>query len=166
MEWMLMPLRRYAEFSGRSRRKEYWMYTLGVVILFIVLSILMVITGGSAIMAAASNPAASGGALAAMGVFGIIILVVSLALIIPSLAVGVRRLHDIDRTGWWLALPIGIAVLTGLVGSSSATLAMILNLLYLASAILLLVFYCIEGTKGPNRFGEDPKGGTSAEVFA
>lgn len=164
MEWMLMPLRRYAEFSGRSRRKEFWMYTLGVFIVFFILFVLMLITGGSAIMSAASNPAASGGALAAMGVFGIVIGLLWLAILIPSLAVAVRRLHDTDRTGWWVALPIGIAVLTGIVGSGS-TLGTILNLLYLASAILLLVFYCIDGTKGPNRFGEDPKGGASAEVF-
>jgi uncharacterized membrane protein YhaH (DUF805 family) len=166
MEWMLMPLKRYAEFSGRSRRKEYWMFTLGVILLYIVMLILMIVLGGGAMMAAATNPAASGGAVAGMGVFGIIFALVMLALIIPSLAGGVRRLHDTDRSGWWLGGLFGLAILYSVAGQVSSALALILGLAYLAMAITLVVFYCLEGTKGPNRYGEDPKGGTSAEVFA
>ena len=64
---------------------------------------------------------------------GFVGLVVSLALLLPSIAVAIRRLHDLDRTGWWFLL-----VFTGI------------------GAIVLLVWDCMKGTTGPNRFGTDP----------
>jgi uncharacterized membrane protein YhaH (DUF805 family) len=100
----------YANFSGRAARSEFWYWFLFVLILSII---------GNVIDAIISLPA--------VGV------IISLGLLIPNIAVGVRRLHDIDRTGWWYLL-----VFTGI------------------GAILLIVWACFKGTTGSNRFGPDP----------
>ena len=126
MEWMLLPLKRYAQFSGRSRRKEYWMFTLFTILVSIAASLIDVILG----FGFQNN-----------GPVGII---ASLALLVPGIAVAMRRLHDTDRSGWWL----------------------LLFLLPIIGWIVLLVFYCTDGTPGTNRFGPDPKGENLAEVFA
>ena len=107
MEWMLMPLRRYAQFSGRSRRKEYWMYTLFIVILSIVASI---IDGGLGLTGESG--------------YGPITGILSLATLIPSIAVGIRRLHDTDRSGWWLLI-----ALVPLIGAMSFVFSTLVALL-------------------------------------
>lgn len=129
MEWMLMPLKRYAEFSGRSRRKEYWMFVLGVIIAVILLSIIEGIVGLSGMVG---------------GVYGPLTLILMLALIVPSIAVQIRRFHDQDKSGWFL----------------------LLALIPFIGGLIVLVFMLLEGTKGPNRFGPDPKDPGSAEVFS
>lgn len=151
MEWMLMPLRRYAEFSGRSRRKEYWMYVLFLIIVSIVVGIVEGVLGMTD--AVAGN--------------GPITTLLSVATLIPSIAVGVRRLHDTDRSGWWILLPAPgyVALIAGVV-SINPTLIMVGGGLAAIAGIVLLVFFVMEGTKGPNRFGEDPKGVNHSEVFA
>ena len=176
MHWMLMPLRRYADFSGRSRRKEYWMFVLFLVLIYAAFLILMMLLGGGAIMMMGSDPSAAAGAggiaMALMAIFGL----VALGLLIPSLAVGVRRLHDTNRSGWWLggylAAYILWLVVSGMAVSSGdpsggGTLAMIVSLVVLGLAVTLLVFMVLDGTKGPNKYGPDPKGGVDADkVFA
>ena len=129
MEWMLMPLKRYADFSGRSRRKEYWMFLLGVFIAAILLSIVEGIVGLTGMIG---------------GVYGPLTAIFFLAIIVPSIAVQVRRFHDQDKSGWLVLLAF-IPLLGGLI---------------------VLVFMCLEGTRGPNRFGPDPKDPAGAEVFA
>lgn len=183
MEWMILPFKRYFDFKGRSRRKEYWMYTLFVVIVSFVLAFLdsMLGLGGSATGDAdlSGTSAAASGAMSG----GLLANIFSLATFIPSLAVGVRRLHDTDRSGWWILLPLGPILIGAILMGASFMSAMsgggsagfsgialfggIMVLGGLACAILLLVWYCTSGTPGPNRFGEDPKGqGTNAdEVF-
>ena len=128
MEWMMMPLKRYADFSGRSRRKEYWMYILGVLIVAIVLSIVEGILGLSGMVG---------------GVYGPLTTIFLLGILIPSLAVQVRRFHDQDKSGWFV----------------------LLSFIPFVGAIIVLVFMCLEGTKGPNRFGPDPKDPASVEAF-
>ena len=169
MEYMFMPLKRYADFSGRSRRMEYWMFTLFVVILWFVLIGLFIGMVGSAILSAGGGSptglfAAGGTAMVLLLVMG----VVWLALLIPGLAVGVRRLHDTGRSGWWLGGLVILYVCNWFLrGTGSANaIAMILGLVSLVWAIVLIVFYCFEGTKGPNKYGPDPKGGVDAQVFA
>ena len=124
MDMMLAPLKKYADFQGRARRQEYWMWTLGVVIVTFVLE---------AIFFAAGGPR-GGNIITAL--IGLVLLVFCLAIFIPALAVAFRRLHDTDRSAWWLL--IGFVPLLG--------------------AIALIVFYCMDGTPGPNKFGPDPKG--------
>jgi uncharacterized membrane protein YhaH (DUF805 family) len=120
IEWMMMPLKRYADFSGRSRRKEYWFFVLGVFIAAIVLSIIERIAGLSGMVG---------------GVYGPLTTILLLGVIIPSIAVQVRRFHDQDKSGWFV----------------------LLSLIPFIGAIIVLVFMFLEGTKGPNRFGPDPK---------
>lgn len=128
MEWMTLPLKRYADFQGRSRRKEYWMFILLIVVVAVVLSIVEGILGLSGMVG---------------GVYGPITTLFLLAIIIPSLAVQVRRFHDQDKSGWFV----------------------LIGLIPLIGGLIVLVFMCLEGTPGPNRFGDDPKG-ASPDIFA
>ena len=134
MEWMLMPLKRYADFNGRSRRMEFWMFQLGQYIVYFVLALVFVLVG---------TVASSMNADAIVGLMIIPFFIIALGLFIPNLAVTVRRLHDQDRSGWWILIqlvPFG--------------------------GIVLLVFMFLEGTQGPNQYGPDPKGRGDAETFA
>ncbi len=119
MSWFIMALKKYATFSGRARRKEYWFFVLFYVLISIVATLIDAMTGSF-------DPAMG------MGMLG---LLVALALLIPSLAVAVRRLHDTDRSGWWL----------------------LLCLIPLIGGIWLLVLLCLDSTPGDNRFGPNPK---------
>ena len=176
MEYMLMPLKRYADFSGRSRRMEFWMWQLFNFIVYIGFMVLgMVLLGGGMMMVAGDPNAAAtagGGALILFALYAIY----GLAVIIPSIAVAVRRLHDTNRSGWWILLPIVpyIVMVAGIGGAaaspdaaaSGGAIVMLGMAALVVTALVLLVFYLLEGTKGPNRFGPDPKGGTNEEVFA
>lgn len=127
MEWMLMPLKRYFDFEGRSRRKEYWMFTLFYALLMIAA---LVVVG---IGAASSGES---GELNAVGMLGLSLLgLIVLICFIPSIAVQVRRFHDQDKSGWFV----------------------LLNLIPSIGGIIVLVFMCLEGTRGENRYGPDPK---------
>jgi len=119
MSWYLEVLKKYAVFGGRARRKEYWYFVLFNIIVSMVLTAIDGVTGSL-------SPQAGIGLLS--GIY-------SLAVLIPSIAVSVRRLHDIDRSGWWLFI-----VLVPLIG-----------------AIILLVFAVQDSKPGANRFGENPK---------
>jgi uncharacterized membrane protein YhaH (DUF805 family) len=117
LEAISSGFRNYVNFSGRAIRSEYWYWTLFVTIVVVVLGIID----------QRLNPGAG------LGAFSIVNTLVSLALILPGVAVSVRRLHDIDRTGWWLLL--GFTVI---------------------GALVLIYWACQRGTLGPNRFGSDP----------
>jgi uncharacterized membrane protein YhaH (DUF805 family) len=152
MEWMLMPLKRYAEFSGRSRRKEFWMFQLLVIIVNVVLWIIESALGLSA----------------NMGSYGPLSLLFLIATLIPQIAVGIRRLHDTDRSGWWVAVLFGLLLLVigAILTQVSQALGLVLALAYCVVVIMFLVFMVLPGTNGPNRYGDDPKGRGAAEVFA
>lgn len=108
VDYMKLSLSRYADFSGRSRRMELGM--------FIVMNI------GASIIASILD-----------GILGMAI--VALGLFVPGLAVGVRRMHDQDKSGWWLL--IGLIPIIGWIG--------------------LIIFYLTDGTRGTNQYGPDPK---------
>jgi uncharacterized membrane protein YhaH (DUF805 family) len=108
-------LSKYADFKGRASRPEYWWYFLAQFILVLILEILLAATD--------NNSAVS-----------VLLLAVSLALLLPSLAVGVRRLHDTDKVGWWI----------------------LLGLIPVIGTIVLIVFFATPGTDGDNRFGPAP----------
>jgi uncharacterized membrane protein YhaH (DUF805 family) len=177
MDWMLMPLRRYADFSGRSRRMEYWMWVLFQVIIYVALVVLMMIFGGGMMMMAGdpSSMMAAGGIVM---ILGGLYFIWWLATLIPSIAVAVRRLHDTNRSGWWILAPVVPYVIAfvsmmgaatsgtqsglaagGVIGMLSVLAAMVLGL-------TVLVFMFLEGTKGPNKYGPDPKGADTGQVFA
>jgi uncharacterized membrane protein YhaH (DUF805 family) len=105
-------LTQYVGFTGRARRSEYWYFVLAYLILDIVVSIIDGVIGTQ-----------------------ILAYLLGLALLLPSLAVGVRRLHDTNRSGWWI----------------------LIGLIPLVGAIILIVFFVQEGSAGPNAYGADPK---------
>lgn len=172
MEWMILPFKRFFDFKGRSRRKEYWMYVLFVLIVYIVLMFVdsALGLGGSATGRADLTGTSVGAAGALSG--GWLTMIFALVTLIPSIAVSVRRLHDTDRTGWWILLPMGfylagmVLALAGVAqvasggssGMATAGVGLVLSGIAMITGILLLVWYCMPGTVGPNRFGEDPKG--------
>ena len=119
MEYFLEALQKYMVFLGRSRRKEYWFFVL---FNFLISLVLTIVDG----MIGTYNPMTGMGFLS--GLFG-------LAMFIPGLSVSVRRLHDTDRSGWWLLIAF----------------------LPILGWLILLVFMILDGTPGPNRFGESPK---------
>ncbi|MFJ1430907.1 DUF805 domain-containing protein [Capnocytophaga canimorsus] len=105
MNWYLKVLKQYADFKGRARRKEYWMFTLFNSIVFFALVFI-------------------GGLMETTVLFSIYYL----AIIVPSIAVGVRRMHDVGKSGWFILVPI-----------------------------YNLVLCLTEGERGPNQYGPDPK---------
>ncbi|MEO6718101.1 MAG: DUF805 domain-containing protein [Novosphingobium sp.] len=140
MEWMILPYKRYFDFSGRSRRKEYWLYTLFTVLVFV--AIVAVGLAGmpwSEMSNHSANPQPGPllwGAIGTGAVFW-------LGTLIPSIAVTVRRFHDQNQSGWLY----------------------LLGLIPYVGGLVLIVFMCLEGTRGENRFGPDPKDPSSADVF-
>lgn len=111
--WKIVVLERYAKFDGRARRAEFWWFALANVLISVVLSVL----GG------------------ASDLFSVLSVLYSLAVLIPGIALSVRRLHDIDKSGWFLLL-----VLIPIIGS-----------------IILIVWAATDGTKGPNTYGASEK---------
>lgn len=155
MHWYFSVLKQYATFSGRARRKEFWMFTLISTLISIALTVVDALIG-------AFNEAAGIGWIS--GIY-------AMAVFIPYWAVGVRRLHDTGRSGWWLAVPLFIyfAMIIAFVlvflfgGPSSATgeglmvLVSVLGLTILCLGVALFVFFCLEGVRGDNIYGPDPK---------
>lgn len=137
MNWMLLPYRRYFEFSGRSRRKEYWMFALFGFLVNVAITVLFGRTAYTTMgWSVGINTQLNGVGDAISGLF-------ALVNFIPSLSVWVRRLHDIDRSAWWI----------------------LLIFLPILGWFALLVFACLDGTRGPNRYGPDPKNPYEVDVF-
>src|SRR6185369_8934916 len=101
MEWMLMPLKRYADFSGRSQRQEYWLFVLFSLLLYAAATVLLVIFGG---LSEAAMGGGKDGPVAGVAIGILLIVLLYLGLFIPTLAVQVRRFHDQDLSGWFVLL--------------------------------------------------------------
>lgn len=119
MNWYMEVLRKYAEFSGRARRKEYWFFVLFNLIIAFVLGFIDGLIGTFS---------------ADYGI-GLLGGLYSLAVLIPGLAVSVRRLHDTGRSGWWL----------------------LIALIPFIGAIVLLIFMLSDSERGSNQYGPSPK---------
>jgi len=136
LKWMLLPLLRYNDFWGRSRRLEFWM--------FIPVNVVSIIVQMRIVDAVEKIKTPSMTAVG-MAIFAALL---SIAMIIPFLAVTVRRLHDQNRSGWWILLMV-IPVFLPDHSEGWYFVGVLLNL-------MLLLFMCRRGTKGPNRFDSDP----------
>lgn len=110
--------RKYAVFSGRARRAEYWYFILFSLIAYVILAVIDVFIRN----VTQSNAS-------------ILLALYDLAVLIPSLAVGARRLHDTGRSAWWL----------------------LIGLIPVAGTIVLMIFFLIDGQPGANRYGPNPK---------
>jgi uncharacterized membrane protein YhaH (DUF805 family) len=119
MHWYLQALRKYAVFSGRARRAEYWQFTLLNGIVSLVLSLLLNLNAGAGVQMA----------------LALLAFVYSLAMILPSLAVTVRRLHDTSHSGWW----------------------MLISLVPIIGGIILFVWMVTDGDPDENQYGRNPK---------
>ena len=105
MNYFIDGLKAYAVFTGRASRKQYWMFILWYMVAYIFLGVIDALLG-----------------------LGFLTTVYSLGLLIPSIAIGIRRMHDVDKSGWFLLIPI-----------------------------YSLILACTGGTSGDNRFGDDPQ---------
>lgn len=115
-QYFVKVVKNYANFEGRARRSEYWYFTLFYYLIYIVLAVL------DATMASD---------------IGILTVVLTFGLLIPSIAVGVRRMHDVGKSGWYILIPI-----------------------------YNLVLFCTAGDIGSNEYGPDPKNAMEDEIAA
>jgi len=127
IDWATRPLKKYADFSGRAPRAEYWWFYLLMIIGYVIATIID----------------STLGLTGSVGPYGIVMAVFALAMLIPSIAAGIRRLHDTDRSGWWL----------------------LIGLIPLVGAIVLIVFFVTQGTQGPNKYGDDPYAGGASRAM-
>jgi len=118
MHWYTDVLKKYVEFSGRARRQEYWMF-------FLISFIVSVVLSGIDRAIGTSNSSGSG---LLQGIYG-------LAVLLPTLGVNARRLHDTNRSGWW----------------------MLLWLIPILGWIPIIIFLAQDGTPADNKYGPDPK---------
>ncbi len=142
MNWIIAPLRNYAGFTGRARRIEFWSF-------FCLFTALQLV--------ARYLDAIQGPRVAVAGGMGIIELIVSLMLLLPFVAVGARRLHDTDRSGWWMLL-LYIPYLGGIAARGTPELELVSAGGIVVGAVALFVILALPGTAGPNRHGPDPHG--------
>lgn len=139
----------YVDFEGRTDRREFWYYILAYVVLFVGVAIVQRLFFTRALTA-----------------------LLTLGLILPNLGLGVRRLHDINRSGWWILIgvvPGGLlfssmlfAFFVGGLGLMLFT-GSLLWLVSLAAAVLLIYWYAQPGTAGPNQYGPEPVPDAPAE---
>ena len=119
MNWYLKCWKQYADFSGRARRKEYWIFSLINNIIIFFLYILQIVMIESTLWL----------------IFPIILFLYAMAVFLPGLAVNIRRLHDIGKSGWWY----------------------LIYLIPIIGAIWLTVLMCLDSEPGENQCGENPK---------
>lgn len=170
IDWATLPLKKYADFSGRAPRAEYWWYVLLVIVAIIVASTIDSLIGLSPLFFT----------------YGPLAVLVMLATFIPSLAAQVRRLHDTNRSGWWVAAvfvpyAFGLWSLRGVIGAAatmdpnhpdpaaindlaaqsagSIGLGSLAMLVAGVLGIAIFVFLCLRGTEGDNKYGADPYAG-------
>ena len=128
MDWYLKVMQdNYANFNGRARRKEYWMFYLFYMIIIIVAMMADNILGLTWTVGSGQFEVSTG--------YGWLYLITVLAHFIPTIACGVRRLHDTGKSGWFL----------------------LLCLIPLIGAIIIIVFMCIDGDSEDNEYGPSPK---------
>ena len=140
MEMIFLPLKRFADFGGRSRRREFWAWVLFVWAAMFLLMYLDAVLG----LGGSATGYAEGGSVGFNMKGGLLTLLFAAAILVPNLSVSVRRLHDVGKSGWLL----------------------LLWLIPLLGWLYLLYLYLQPGIVGPNAYGADPKGGDASRVFA
>jgi uncharacterized membrane protein YhaH (DUF805 family) len=142
----------YFDFEGRTRRQEFWYYVIAFVVIDIAFAVVQAVLNTHALTS-----------------------LLALALLLPNLGIAVRRLHDINRTGWWVligAIPgtvmVVLTVISFMLAGAAAGFLLLLPILSLcglaalAAAALLIYWYAQPGTVGPNQYGPEPSAGVTA----
>jgi uncharacterized membrane protein YhaH (DUF805 family) len=142
MNWYLKCLKQYADFSGRARRKEFWMFAL---FNFIFGSAAMIIDNVLGLTFEFE--------LEGLSYYGPFYLLYALGVFIPNLAVGVRRLHDIDKSGWWFL--IALSPLVSAIPGANAKISILL--IAILGPLWLLVWWAKYSSIGENQYGEQPE---------
>lgn len=137
---IISGFKNYINFKGRASRSEYWYWVLFCLVGGFAAGFLEGMVMGANHIEGKVHPIS--------GLFNLVTL-------IPSFAVGVRRLHDIDRSGWWMLLFVVGGILLGM-SKAAPPMGTLFALLGLAALIWLLYWYTKRGTMGDNRFGADP----------
>ncbi|MGM0585363.1 MAG: DUF805 domain-containing protein [Pseudomonadota bacterium] len=169
-------LSKYVTFSGRARRPEYWWFLLFVVLGSILAGVLDLMLFGATETARMSGPGAEGMAMETSGPSPLNA-IFSLAMFVPLLAAGWRRMHDTGRPGWWLLMPLGVSLLAGLLGGAFmgfgsmggpmtgegpifGGMGMVMGLLVflapLVAYIVLIVWLASPSQPGENDYGPAP----------
>lgn len=151
VDWARRPIDKYADFTGRAPRAEYWWYALAIIVVSIVIGIVESLLGLKGMI---------------LGIYGPISLLFFLGTLAPSLAVAARRLHDTNRSGWWLligAVPYGLMILVRIMTAGAGPLAMagalgLVGIVAFIGAIVLLVFMVLPSQPGSNQYGPNPYG--------
>ena len=160
VDWAKRPiLEKYADFTGRASRPELWWFVLGLVIAFVVARIIETVVGLGYLFAGSYGPLTS---------------LLWLATIVPAVAVGVRRLHDTNRSGFWILLwlvPWGLTILVRFMYAGAGVYAMmgmmgLIGFISLIGLVVLIVFYCLPGTPGDNQYGPPPAIGDGTAIPA
>lgn len=169
IDWATLPLKKYADFSGRAPRAEYWWYVLFLIIAYLVAMIVENVLGLTPYFVN----------------YGPLMLLLLAATFIPSIAAQVRRLHDTNRSGWWIAamwVPYAIGLwsmrsvfaaaaamnsenpdpeaVNQIAAQSMGSVGMggLFMLIAVIMGIIILIFMCLKGTDGDNKYGPDPYG--------
>ena len=140
MQWIIGPLKKYADFNGRASRMEFWLFLLFVTALTVAAHVVDGPDGREA--AVAMN-------------MGIVELSVFLLFLLPSITVGVRRLHDTGRSGWWTML-VYLPWLATLVSQSNPALVLVSAGALLAGGVAWIILLLLPGNEGENAFGLPP----------
>lgn len=131
---------KYATFSGRASRSEYWWFFLFIMLF----SFIFAVIDGTFFGFGEFDPSP-------------ISTIFSLATLVPSIAVAARRLHDTDRSGWWQIAPISMVLLTVVMIAMGANiLAFAAGATAIICVVLVLIWFVKKGTDGENHFGADP----------
>lgn len=134
MKYYIHVLKNYARFNGRARRSEYWYFILFNFFVSVIAMIIDNLMGTTITMQGA-------GEMVALP-YGYVYIIYAVFMILPSLAVAVRRLHDVNKSGWFL----------------------LISLIPIIGAIWLLVLFCTNSDDGPNKYGPNPKGSANDEI--
>lgn len=177
MNWFIKCFKQYADFKGRARRREFWWFTLiNFIIAFILMICMMVPLVGSLLNNPEFMEMASNSSLDAQTYgsefeadiyrqmlhtpFFYIYTIYALVVLVPGLAVTVRRLHDTGRSGWWVMLSVGASIVSSIASNAlqdSPAVNLLVQILCLAANIVLIVWLFFDSQEGENKWGPNPK---------